>query len=297
MRQLVRALSIAILATCGAALAQDAEPKQAVAPDDAAVAEASAEPEAPALPWQAGPLKAPIGSALAEIDLPEGYLFLDRDGTLELLRMTGNLTGESELAALAKADEGSNWFVIFEWDDSGWVDDSDRADLDADALLADLQENEKAANEQRKEMGLPTLELVGWQEPPHYDNQTNNLTWATQAKSVEGLVVNRLVKLLGRRGVMTATLVAGPEELPAATAEVDQLLAQYRFLPGSTYAEYLPGTDKAAGYGLGALVVGGVLAKSGFLAKFWKLIAAGAVAAVAGIRRLFGGKQAETPSA
>lgn len=297
MRQLTRALALAALTTTpGAAFAQDSEPKQAIAPEVAVPAE-DVEPQAPALPWQAGPLKAPIGSALAEIDLPDGYLFLDRPGTLELLRMTGNLTGESELAALAKADEGSNWFVIFEWDDSGWVDDSDRADLDADALLADLMENEKAANEQRTEMGLPTLELVGWQEPPHYDTRTNNLTWATQAKSGEGLVVNRLVKLLGRRGVMTATLVAGPEELPAATAEVDQLLAQYRFLPGATYAEYLPGTDKAAGYGLGALVVGGVLAKSGFLAKFWKLIAAGAVAAVAGIRRLFGGKSSETPAA
>ena len=73
MRQLIRALALAAFTTApGAAFAQDSEPKQAIAPEVAVPAE-DAEPQAPALPWQAGPLKAPIGSALAEIDLPGKY--------------------------------------------------------------------------------------------------------------------------------------------------------------------------------------------------------------------------------
>lgn len=286
------------IALCPGVAFADAEPPatSAVASEEEAQL-GSSEDEGPALPWQLGPTQGPIGENLAEIDLPEGYMFLGRPGTLELLRLTGNLTGESELAALAKQD-GSGWFVIFEWDPSGWVDDSDHDELDADALLEDLKANDRAANAQRKELGLPQIELVGWHEAPHYDPQTQNLTWATKLSSDRGVTVNRLMKLLGRRGVMSATLVASPEELPAAQAEVDELLAAYRFLPGSTYAEYIRGTDKAAGYGLGALVVGGVLAKSGLLAKFWKLIVAGVVAAGAGIRRLFGGgPKSDAPAA
>jgi len=297
MRRTLRLVTLctALLPICALAQEEAAETTAEAAAE--ATADAEAEAEEPGLPWQHGPLLAPIGGNLAEIELPEGYVFLDRDGTLELLRMTGNLTGDSEMAAFAKADEQSGWFVIFEWDDSGWVDDSDRDELDADGLLDSLKENDKAANAEREKLGLPQLELLGWHEPPHYDVKTQNLTWATKLRSDEGVTVNRLIKLLGRRGVMSATLVASPEELSAAQGEVDQLLAGYRFQQGHSYAEYIPGTDKAAGYGLGALVVGGVLAKTGILAKLWKLIVVGAVAAAGAVKRLFGGKASGAPSA
>ena len=58
-------------------------------------------------------------------------------------------------------------------------------------------------------------------------------------------------------GVMTVTLVSGPEEFGAATRESDVLLAGYAFEAGSDYAAFIPGTDDVAKVGLAALVVGG----------------------------------------
>lgn len=255
---------------------------------------AQSEPEPPKLDWQVGPLQAPIGADLAEIDLPGGFLYLDEKGTAQLMELTGNPVNGSELGTVAPA-EGGSWFLIFEWSEIGWVDDSERDSLDADALFASMKEGTEAANEERRERGWPTIELVGWKEPPHYDERSKNLTWAIEGRSEGQVVLNRLVKLLGRRGVMTVTLVGSPEELATATPQVDRLLEGYRFRPGHSYAEYLPGTDTAAQVGLTALVVGGgaaALAKSGLLAKLWKPIAVGAVALLAGIRRLFGRKQA-----
>jgi uncharacterized membrane-anchored protein len=50
---------------------------------------------------------------------------------------------------------------------------------------------------------------------------------------------------------------------------------------------------------IGGLVAGSILAKSGFFAKlgvlllkFWKIIAVGAVALAAGIKKIFGSKKA-----
>jgi uncharacterized membrane-anchored protein len=260
----------------------------------AGAAAAQSEPEPPKLDWQLAPLLAPIGEDLAEVALPEGFLYLDQAGTAKLMELTGNPVNGSELATVAPA-EGGGWFLIFEWSEIGWVDDAERDSLDADALLASMKEGTEAANEARRERGWPTIELVGWKEAPHYDERTNNLTWAIEGRSEGQVVLNRLVKLLGRRGVMTVTLVGSPEELATATPQVDRLLEGYRFRPGSTYAEYLPGTDTAAQVGLAALVVGGgaaALAKSGLLAKLWKPLAVGAVALLAGLRRLFGRKQA-----
>ena len=55
------------------------------------------------------------------------------------------------------------------------------------------------------------------------------------------------------------------------------------FNPGSTYAEFDPGIDKVAGYGIAGLIAGGLLAKAGFfkfLIALWKPIALGVVVLV-----------------
>lgn len=247
--------------------------------------------DAPApLEWQPGPLTAPIGDDLAEIEVAEGFVFLDAAGTKRLMELTENIVSGDELATIAPATDTEQWFVVFEFDDVGYVPDDERDTLDADGMLESIREGTEAANEVRRERGWPTMSIVGWHEPPHYDTRTNNLSWAIVGETEGHQNVNRIVKLLGRRGVMTATLVAAPEELVAAIARVDGLLDGYRFSPGSTYAEYVPNTDKLAEYGLTALVVGGgaaLLAKSGLLARLWKPIAVGLVALGTGIKRFF----------
>jgi len=254
----------------------------------------SQEPAPPSLAWQGGPLDAPIGDDLAQIALPEGYVFLGQQDTAKLLQLMQNPVSGDELATVAPASEQEHWLLFFEWDPVGWVDDSEKDELDADALLASIQEGTRAANEERKSRGWPTIEIVGWHERPHYDEHTKNLTWAIEGNSEGHRLLNRMVKLLGRHGVMTVTIVSSPEEIAAASAATDQLLAGYQFRPGSTYAEYVPGKDKLASYGLTALVAGGLGAaalKSGLLGKFWKALVVVALGAVAGIKRLFTGRK------
>ncbi len=251
--------------------------------------------EQPQLDWVRGPGTAPIGDGLAEIELSEEFVFLDGDGTRRLLDLTQNPTNGQEVATVAPVSEEEGWFLIFEWDPVGYVPDDERDALDAPEMLTAIRTGTEAANEERARRGWATMRIVGWHEEPHYDVDTRNLTWAIIGESEGGRTINRLIKLLGRRGVMSATLVADPGELIAASTAVDRLLAGYRFQPGNTYAEYVPATDKLAEYGLTALVVGGgtaALVKSGLLARFWKPIAAVLAAAAAGIARLFRGRRA-----
>ena len=240
------------------------------------------------LQWQSGPATASIGE-IAEIDLSSEYVYLDDEGTQKLLALTQNIPSGAELATLApKNDE--QWFVVFEFDESGYVADDEKDELDADAMLESIRAGTEAANEERRKRGWETMTIVGWREEPHYEYSTNNLSWAIDGETAGRRNVNRMVKLLGRRGVMTATLVGGPDEMDISIAQVNTLLESFRFTAGNTYAEYVPGTDKLAEYGLTALVVGGgaaVLAKSGLLAKLWKPIAVALVGLGAGVKRFF----------
>ncbi len=251
---------------------------------------AAAEGEGPALAWQRGPATAPIGDDLAELELSEGFVFLGAQDTQKLLELNQNPVSGTELAIVSPASDAEQWFMVFEFDEIGYVPDDEKDELDADALLASVREGTEAANEERKRRGWPEMKIVGWHEKPHYDEATNHLTWSIIGESQGQRSVNRAVKLLGRRGVMTATLVASPEELDSAIPEADALLGAYSFRSGHTYAEYVPGKDRLAEIGLTALVVGGAgaaLIKSGLLARFWKLLVVGALALAGGARKLW----------
>lgn len=254
----------------------------------------SPEPAPQSLPWKPGAAATPIGSELAEIDLGEGHIYLDQAGTRQFLELTQNPASGSEMAVVAPATEAEQWFLVFEWSEIGYVKDDEKDDLDAAAMLASIREATAAGNEERTKRGWPTMEIVGWQQEPHYDTESNHLTWAILGASEGHQSINRMVKLLGRKGVMTVTLVAAPEEIATASANVDTLLGAYRFRSGNTYAEYLPGKDSVAELGLKGLILGGagaVLIKSGLLAKFWKVIVVGVVGLGGGIARLLGRKK------
>lgn len=253
-----------------------------------------AQPDPQTLPWKIGAPATPIGDDLAEIDLAEGLIYLDQVGTKQFLELTQNPTSGTEMAVVAPATDEQQWFLVFEWSEIGYVKDDEKDELDADAMLASIREATAAGNEARTQRGWPTMEIVGWQQEPHYDTASNHLTWAIVGASEGHQTINRMVKLLGRKGVMTVTLVAAPEEIASASARVDELLGVYRFRPGNTYAEFLPGKDTVAELGLKGLILGGAgaaLIKSGLLGKFWKVIVAGVVGLGAGISRLLGRKK------
>lgn len=254
--------------------------------------------EGPRIPWQMGAGTTPIGDALAEIDLSDQFVFLDADGTRQFMELLENPVSGNELATISPRADEENWFVVFEFDEIGYIENAEEEELDADALLESFRQGTEAGNEERRKRGWAEMQIVGWHEPPRYDSRTQNLTWSIIGRSGDHDVINRNTRLLGRRGVMSAVLVCDRAQLDAASAVVDTLLGGYRYTQGSRYADFVPGTDTIAKVGLAGLITGGAavgLAKAGLLQKFWKVIVVGAAGLVAGIKRLFGrGKRSET---
>jgi uncharacterized membrane-anchored protein len=89
---------------------------------------------------------------------------------------------------------------------------------------------------------------------------------------------------------MKVTLVTDPAGFKAAETETERILAgDFSYVAGQRYAEFKAG-DKIAAYGLSALVLGGagvMAAKSGLLAKMWKLLVAALVAIAAAAKKLW----------
>jgi uncharacterized membrane-anchored protein len=252
--------------------------------------------------WTDGPGQGKLGS-VAQLTVPEGCRFAEAAGAKTFLELTENPTSGNEVGILlcATAPEGNpadakNWFVVYDYDASGYVRDDEKTQLDGDKILETLREGNEAGNRERRRRGWGELTLDGWIRPPYYDEATHNLTWATRVVSEGDTSVNHSVRLLGRGGVMKVDLVTGPGAFELVLPAFDGVVSTTAFRPGNTYGEWREG-DKVAAYGLTALVAGGAAVKLGLFGKLWKLILAsgkaivvGVIAAFAAIRKFVGRK-------
>jgi uncharacterized membrane-anchored protein len=254
------------------------------------------------LRWTLGPAKATIGS-LAELKLPEGTRFTGPEGTRKMLELMHNPTDGSELGLLT--NDGLDWFIIFEFEDIGYVKDADKEKLDADEILESLRKGNELGNEERKKRGWAPITIVGWHTPPFYNKQTNNLEWCIKGSSQGHDIVNYNTRILGRGGVMSANLLVAPAELDTTLPQIKTILQSYAYAQGQKYSEWKSG-DKIAKYGLSALVIGGaagVAAKMGLFAKLaaslgklWKVIIIGAAGVLAALKGLIFGKKKQPPT-
>lgn len=236
--------------------------------------------------WVNGPGKGEMKD-IAAIDVPAGYIFAKAEDVAKLMELMQNPVSGQEVGFLAPQD--MSWFMVFEFDEVGYVKDDERDKLDADAILKNIKEGTEAANEERKKRGWDSLNIVGWEQQPKYDPSSNNLTWAIRGESGGSQIVNFNTRILGREGVMEVALVVDPPQLAGVLPMSQKLLGDYEFVPGKRYAEFKQG-DKLAAYGLAALITGGTVAaaaKSGLLAKLLKILAKFGIFIAAGAAALF----------
>lgn len=228
--------------------------------------------------FEQGPLIGRLGT-VASVDVPDQCRFTEAKGAQNFLEATQNPPSGQELGLIlckGGVSDSSYWFVVFTFDESGYVKDDEKASLDAAKILKAIQDGTEAGNSERRNRGWEEIMVTGWERPPYYDTVTHNLTWSTRLKGKESPEesINHSVRLLGRRGVMHVDLVADPVDMEVAVPAFDSIIANYAYLSGNKYAEWQPG-DKVAKYGLTALIAGGAGAaalKLGLFGKMWKFI-------------------------
>lgn len=247
-----------------------------------------------------------IGNDLATLDLPSSYRYVDPAGTETILTgVWGNPPSKEKTLGMIVPEnftpfKPDSWCVVISYDEDGYVSDSDAEHINYTELLEQMKKGTKDASEERVKEGYEAISLVGWASPPHYDKQTHKMYWAKELKfgtEESENTLNYNLRLLGRGGVLVLNAVAGIKQLPQIEQATPEILGMIDFNAGHRYADYTPGTDKLATYGLAALVAGGVAAKTGLLKgllvgllAFKKFIIIGFVAAIAFLKKLFSKK-------
>jgi uncharacterized membrane-anchored protein len=277
---------------------------EAGAPDADVAGDAAGPPEMN-FQYRTGDIILP--NKVATMHLGGRYRYLDAGETGRLLEAWGNERDTSTQGAIVPGDvdpmTAEGWAVILTYKDDGHVDDSDAKEIDYADLLKDMKKGTEESNKARKDAGYEAVHLVGWAEPPHYDEAAKKLYWARELDFVGADLhtLNYEVRVLGREGVLSMNAVSTMNQLNQIKSDMRPLIQVAEFNPGYRYAEFNEDTDRVAEYGLGALIAGGVAAKLGlfgklfaFLAVFKKFIVIGVLALGGLIAKLFGRKKEES---
>ncbi len=196
------------------------------------------------------------------------------------------------------------WGAVISYDDTGHISDANAEHEDYAAVLREMQKGDAADNAARREAGYPTMNLIGWAQPPSYDKASHALIWAKEFALSDQKVnsLNYDVRLLGRTGTLSLNMVSTMDVLADVGSAAAMFGRAAEFESGWRYADFVAGSDKDAGYGLSGLVAGGaavaVAQKMGIFAlllKFGKIIIVGLIAfggaAFAFVRNMFGRKE------
>ena len=253
---------------------------------------------------QTGEIK--LDAARAVLNVPENFYFIDSaDSEKVLVEVWGNPPDQNVLGMLFPADmspfDYNAWAVSIEYEEDGYVSDADADKIDYDDLLKQMKADTAASSSARVAEGYESIELVGWAAPPYYDATEKKLHWAKEIKFGEQAEENTLnynIRVLGRRGVLVLNFIASIEQKAEIESNIDDVLALAAFDQGSTYSEFDPDIDQVAAYGIGALVAGKVVAKTGFLAMAIVFLKKFGIFVVFGVgallKRLFFRKKSDT---
>jgi uncharacterized membrane-anchored protein len=256
------------------------------------------------LKYQTGQIT--LRDGVATINLADGFKYLDPASTETLLTgIWGNPpSGARSLGMVVPPNfdplAENSWCVVLDFQEDGYVKDHDAATINYDKLLKQMQAATREASAQRMKDGYAPIELVGWAAAPHYDKETHKFYWAKEIKFGAGDRENTLnynLRVLGRRGVLVLNAVARMSQLAEIEKATPEIMGMVDFSEGHRYADYKPGTDRLATYGLAALVAGGIAAKAGLfkgllvaILALKKFIIIGVFAVVAFVKKLFGMK-------
>ena len=246
-----------------------------------------------------------LSTGEAEFTLPEGWAFLQSEGARRVVEeYWGNPEDTSTLGFIDPPSNAgrlqSSWGIIVSAEFEGYISDEDAGGLDFDEIMRDEKKTDGEANEWRVENGFEPIETVGWAEQPHYDATTNKLYWAKELRFGDAPenTLNYDVRILGRRGALVLTAVAGMSDFAEVQEGMKLALDNTSFLEGHRYSDFDSSLDKVAAYGIGGLVAGKLAAKVGLLAvigKFAKVIVLGIVGALVAAKKFLLGKKTAEP--
>ncbi len=250
MRQFV--LVSALSALLGSAL--QAAPARAAAPD-AATAPAGVETADQVLIEAqrqsiGAPARADIGDEAAVL-LSGTLVMLPPEYAAKLLTVLKRPVA-ADLQGLLLGAGGMQAPGLIRFVPAGFINANEALAWTPEDILFSLRASVERGNAERETQNRPLLEVRRWVQPPHYDPETHQLSWAAlilpkDAPRGSGGDVTWHAIGFGRDGYVHLTIVANLEKAETVRRDTEAFLIGLSFRPGKAYGDVVPADPRAPG--------------------------------------------------
>ena len=194
-----------------------------------------------------------LADGVAKVNPGAGYEYLNsEDATRVLNEVWGNPDGAAVLGMITPEHQtpfdANSWGIVLRFDAIGHVADGARERSDFPALITPLKAQAERLNVARAAAGYPKAEILGWASLPHYDLARHVLQWSTilQIEGNQARTLNYEVRLLGRRGVLSLSIVANANQFPEIQQQIPTIVDMVRWRPDADYDAYNEDVDMRA---------------------------------------------------
>ena len=178
-----------------------------------------------------------------------------------------------DFQALLLGSDGMDAPGLIRFVPAGFIDSDAALAWTSDDFLSSLKDTVERGNADRVKRGLEALEARRWVQPPHYNPETHQLSWAalilpkSAPRESDGAITYHAIGF-GRAGYVELTIVTGLQKADEIGQMADNFLLGLNFLPGKAYGDALP-TDRRAPRGLAGTMGVDSLHKEDTTASFW----------------------------
>jgi uncharacterized membrane-anchored protein len=188
----------------------------------------------------------PNGAGVAEISIPEGYLYLQPDSARPWLVAGKNPVPKNLVGIIAPISE--KWFAVLNFDNVGYISDVDQKQVDPAAILKLVRESFSRQNGDIN----GAASRADWEIRPAYDPAQHKLEWALKVGVPGKGSINHYISILGRHGVLNVT-ASHPNQAGLDFASLRTLAGGIVFKPGERYADHQT-SDLPAPFGLAGVI-------------------------------------------
>lgn len=235
------------------------------------------------LDWKIQPQQYKISTKATITTTKNDYLVVGKEAEKYMYIMQGlKITPDAAILRVGGSEVDTQ--VIYSIKETGYLTKDDWSEnIDKDKMLEEIKQGTVQANKKRKEDYLDIF-VDDWAQPPYLNTKNNTVYWAIAGHDEDNnKFINAKALKLGREGYTEILWIGSPEQFSSSAVVLKSLLSNYQYNDGFQYEDYIPGVDKVAAAGVGALVyklaTGKAIAKAGFLAlmaifakKLWFLI-------------------------
>jgi uncharacterized membrane-anchored protein len=175
---------------------------------------------------------------------------------IEFMRLSEGHDAFRPDAVIAKIDGPlADSITTYDFNEVGYLTMADWEEhIDPTQILEVVKSNTSTANIKRA-AGYPKIFVDGWLEEPKLDRLRATVYWAIRGHTDRGdQIVNARALKLGRKGYAAVTWMGKPDGFQSAASVLQPALNAYRYNEGARYADFKPGVDTVATFGVGAVV-------------------------------------------